>query len=70
MAAVVNGDAVSECAAYQVPAVILNKQSFFQAYGTLLYNSFANDLNIALNGEAYPECLGQAFPLKISEFWA
>jgi len=69
MGAVVNGDAVAECAAYHLPTVILNNTSFFQSYFTLLYNSFNNDLNIALNGEAYPECLGQAFPEKIVEYW-
>jgi hypothetical protein len=69
MAAVVNGDAVAESAAYQIPTVILNKMGFFQAYTTLLYNSFANDLNIALGGEAYPETIGQAFPEKVAEYW-
>lgn len=70
MAACVNGDAVAECAAYQIPTVILNKMSFFQSYVTLLYNSFSNDLNIALGGEAYPETIGQAFPEKVVEYWA
>lgn len=69
MGAVVCGDAVNECAAYHLPTVILNKTTFFQAYSTLLYNSFRNNLNIAMNGEAYPECLGQAFPEKIIEYW-
>ena len=69
MGAVTNGDAVAECAALHLPIVILNHLSFFQAYFTLLYNSFNNNLNIALGGEAYPELLGQAFPEKVVEYW-
>jgi len=69
MGAVLNGDAVTECAALHLPTIILNNVSFFQAYFTLLYNSFNNNLNLALNGEAYPELLGQAFPEKIVEYW-
>jgi lipid A disaccharide synthetase len=69
MGAVTNGDAVCECAALHLPIVILNHLSFWQAYFTLLYNSFNNNLNIALGGEAYPELLGQAFPEKIVEYW-
>jgi len=69
MGAVANGDAVAECAALHLPTVILSNLTFFQAYFTLLYNSFNNNLNIALNGEAFPELLGQAFPEKVVEYW-
>jgi len=69
MGAVANGDAIAECAALHLPTVILSNLSFFQAYFTLLYNSFNNNLNIALNGEAYPEILGQVFPEKVVEYW-
>lgn len=70
MGVVANGDAAAECAAYHLPAVIISKLSFFEAYVSLLYNSFNNPLNIAINGEAYPECLGQVFPEKITEYWS
>jgi hypothetical protein len=38
----VNGDIVTECAAMQLPTVIINETSFFHSYFTLLYNSFSN----------------------------
>ena len=69
MGVIANGDAATECATYHLPSVIISNLSFSQAYLSLLYNSFNNNLNIALNGEAYPECLGQAFPAKIVEYW-
>jgi len=68
MGIVVNGDAVAEAATFQVPTVIVDPLSFGQTYCTYLYNSWRNDLNIAKNGEVYPELLnGRANPLKVAE---
>jgi lipid A disaccharide synthetase len=62
-----NGEAVSECAAGQLPTMILDDIPGWKAYYTLLYNSFNNDLNISVSGEAYPELThGQINPLKVS----
>lgn len=38
----VNGDIVNECAAMQLPTVVVNETGFFHSYFTLLYNSFSN----------------------------
>lgn len=62
-----NGDIVAECAAFQLPVAAVSKIPWLQAYFTLLYNSFNVDLNIGINGEAYPELLGQAFGSKLAE---
>jgi lipid A disaccharide synthetase len=56
----VNGEIVSECAAAQLPTVVLDNTPFLQAYFTQLYNSFNVDINIAINGEAYQELLNGA----------
>lgn len=46
---------------------------FLQAYVTLLYNTYASDLNIACNGEGYPELMackyGDAFPQKLAAYF-
>lgn len=41
MGLAVNGDIVNECAAMQLPTVVVNEVGFFHAYFTLLYNSFS-----------------------------
>mgnify|MGYP000967653462 CR=1 FL=1 len=65
-----NGDAVAEAAMYQLPTVVVDPAGFFDAYFKLLYNSFSSDVNIARNGEIYPELHhGQANPLKVSTVW-
>ena len=64
------GDAVSECATVQLPVIIVDKSGFFDTYFKLMYNSFSNDLNIARNGEIYPEIHhGQAHPGKVLDIW-
>ena len=34
------------------------------------YNVFNSDINLASDGEVYPELMGQMFPEKISEYWS
>ena len=65
----VNGQAVLECATMQLPTAILDYSSYVNHYFSQLYNSFKSELNIAANGEGYPELLGQSFPEKIAEHW-
>ena len=67
MGFVLNGEMVYECAAMQLPTIAASKISWLQTYYTLLYNNFNADINIALEGEAFPELLGQYFPSKIAE---
>lgn len=63
-----NGEVISECAATQLPTIILDNTPLIRAYFLQMYNSFNCDLNIAINGEAYQELLSTASnPLKISE---
>lgn len=69
MGFVLNGEMVFESAAMQLPVIAASCNWFLQNYYTLLYNGFNADINIALNGEAYPELLGQYFPEKISELF-
>ena len=70
MALAVNGQAVTECAIFQIPTVIADPLNYLQTYLTYLYNSFNNDLNIALKGEIYPELLdGRSHPGKVAEYW-
>jgi hypothetical protein len=38
----VNGDIVNECAAMQLPTVVINETGLAHSYFTLLYNSFSN----------------------------
>jgi len=67
---VMNGDAVAEVALYQVPTMVVDKSGFFDTYFALLYNSFTCDVNIARNGEIYPELHhGQANPAKVADVW-
>mmetsp|Transcript_15083 Transcript_15083/g.17403 ORF Transcript_15083/g.17403 Transcript_15083/m.17403 type:complete len:523 (+) Transcript_15083:56-1624(+) len=67
---VMNGDAAVECAVYQLPTMVVDKSGFFDTYFALLYNSFTSDVNIARNGEIYPELHhGQANPAKVSDVW-
>lgn len=67
MGFVLNGEMIYESAAMQLPIIAASCINFLQTYFTLLYNNFNADINIALNGEAYPELLGQYFPEKIAE---
>ena len=68
-AACQDGDAILECAAFQLPTVILNERNFFQNYVALLYNTFDSEINLLKDGDVYPEMMGRFFPEKISEFW-
>ena len=38
----VNGDIVNECAAFQLPTLVINDIHLWKAYFTLMYNSFGN----------------------------
>ncbi len=67
MGFVLNGEMLYESAAMQLPVIAASCIHVIQAYFTLLYNFFNADINIALQGEAYPEILGQYFPEKIAE---
>lgn len=67
MGFVINGEMLYETAVMQLPVIAASSINFLQTYFTLLYNAFNSDINIALQGEAYPELLGQYFPEKISE---
>ena len=69
MGFVLNGEMVYESAAMQLPIIAASCINFLQTYHTLLYNNFNSDINIALEGEAYPELLGQYFPEKIAELF-
>lgn len=63
-----NGELVSECAALQLPSVVISNMNFFYAYITQLYNNFYSDINFALQGEAYHELISTAAnPLKLSD---
>lgn len=64
-----DGDSILECAAFQLPTVILNNRNFFQNYVTLLYNTFDSEINLLKDGDVYPEMAGRFFPEKIIEFW-
>ena len=64
-----NGDAVSECAGLQLPILIMDAKGDWEAYYILLQNQFHSDINIAVNGEIYPELVAMNFPEKISELW-
>eukprot|EP01017_Pseudomicrothorax_dubius_P040117 TRINITY_DN6235_c0_g1_i1.p1 TRINITY_DN6235_c0_g1~~TRINITY_DN6235_c0_g1_i1.p1 ORF type:complete len:520 (-),score=148.07 TRINITY_DN6235_c0_g1_i1:513-2072(-) len=62
-----NGELVEECAAAQLPTMIIDNLSHIHSYYMLLYNSFNNDLNIAIKGEGYPEITnGEISPYKVS----
>ena len=69
MGIALNGEAISECAGMQLPTLILDKMDAYHTYYMLLYNNFNNNLNIAIDGEIYPELTGRAFPSKIVELW-
>ncbi|KAL4429224.1 hypothetical protein ABPG74_022104 [Tetrahymena malaccensis] len=63
-----NGELVSECAALQLPSVIISNMNFFYAYITQLYNNFYSDINFAIQGEAYHELVSTAAnPYKLSD---
>ena len=70
MGLAVNGEVVAECAALQLPIGILNKDTLYKCYMTLLYNQYGSDLNFSINGQGFPEfqgCkFGDAFPEKIA----
>ena len=78
-AVAVNGEIVNECAAFQLPTLVINDISLWNAYFTLMYNSFSkkikldSDLNFTVNGNVYPEIMacrfGDAFPEKISDWF-
>jgi len=65
----VNSEVVSECAALQLPTLILEPMDPYTTYMMLLYNNFNNDLSIAAKGEIFPELSGQNFPDKVAEWW-
>lgn len=67
MGFVLNGELVYECAVMQLPVIAASCINALQTYYTLLYNFFNVDLNILLEGDAFPEILGQYFPEKIAE---
>ncbi|CAD8106370.1 unnamed protein product [Paramecium primaurelia] len=61
-----NGQIVAECAAFQLPTIILDPKPTIQMYYTSLYNGIDNDLNIAYNGIVYPELVMSTIPNKIA----
>lgn len=69
MGAIINGDALAEATALQLPTVVLSDMNWYKAYRTMLYNSFMTDLNFTIGGEAIAECCGQQFPEKLVESW-
>lgn len=40
-AVAVNGEIVNECAAFQLPTIVINDVNLWHAYFTLMYNSFS-----------------------------
>lgn len=40
----VQGDIVNECAAFQLPTLVINDMHLWKAYFTLMYNSFSNSV--------------------------
>lgn len=44
----VNGEVVSECAALQLPSVIISNMPFVWAYLTQMYNNFYSDINYSI----------------------
>jgi len=78
-AVAVNGEIVNECAAFQLPTLIINETQLWKAYFTLMYNSFGtylktdSDLNFTANGSIYPELMacrfGDAFPAKLADWF-
>ncbi len=64
----VNGEVVSECAALQLPSVIVSNMPFIWAYLTQLYNNFYSDINYSILGEAYHELVSTAAnPYKLAD---
>jgi lipid A disaccharide synthetase len=71
MAIAISGDITNECAALHLQTICLNYQSSVQSYFTSLYGQWENDINIAGNGEVFPEKWtgkgGDAFPSNIAD---
>ncbi len=63
------GDSVMECAAFQLPTIILDNKGFYEAYMSLLYNVYNHEINLVEDGEIYPETVGMNFPAKLAEIW-
>lgn len=47
-----------EAAACQLPAIVVNSMSNYNAYLTYLYSGHASPLNVSTNYHAYEELLG------------
>ncbi|EGR28294.1 lipid a-disaccharide synthase, putative [Ichthyophthirius multifiliis] len=63
-----NGEVVSECAALQLPSVIISNMPFVWAYLNQLYNNFNSDINYSIKGEAYHELISTAAnPYKLAD---